>query len=190
MDRGPQGLIEVLRAALGDGGTLVMPSMTDDDDHPFDPRNTPCPGLGATANSFWQLPEVLRSDRPHAFAAMGPLAERITAPHPLSPPHGPDSPVGRVHELGGYVPLVGVGHDANTTVHLAEYMSGVRYRRRKHAPSCKTVRPPASSTRRLTTAASTSRWWMGGWASAGCSGEASWDTRSRDLHPRKQSWTS
>ena len=31
MDRGPQGLIEVLRAALGDGGTLVMPSMTDND---------------------------------------------------------------------------------------------------------------------------------------------------------------
>ena len=27
---GPQGLIEALRAALGDGGTLVMPSMTDD----------------------------------------------------------------------------------------------------------------------------------------------------------------
>ena len=54
-------------------------------------------------------------------------------PHPLSPPHGPDSPVGRVHELGGYVLLLGVGHDANTTIHLAEHMAGVRYRRRKHA---------------------------------------------------------
>ena len=27
---GPQGLIEALRAALGDGGTLVTPSMTKD----------------------------------------------------------------------------------------------------------------------------------------------------------------
>ena len=129
---GPQGLIEALRAALGDGETLVMPSMTDDVDQPFDPRSTPCPAMGVTADSFWRLSGVLRSDSPHAFAAVGPLAERITAPHPLSPPHGPDSPVGRVHELGGYVLLVGVGHDANTTVHLAEHMAGVRYRRRKH----------------------------------------------------------
>ena len=30
MDRRPQGLIEALRAAIGDGGTLVMPSMTKD----------------------------------------------------------------------------------------------------------------------------------------------------------------
>ena len=133
MDRRPQGLIEALRAAIGDGGTLVMPSMTDDDHHHFDPRSTPCPSMGVTADSFWRLPGVLRSDNPHAFAAVGPLAERITAPHPLSPPHGPDSPVGRVHELGGYVLLLGVGHDANTTVHLAEHMAGVRYRRRKLA---------------------------------------------------------
>ena len=128
----PQGLIEVLRAALDDGGTLVMPSMTDDDDHPFDPRSTPCPSVGLTTDSLWRLPGVLRSDSPHAFAAVGPLAERIIAPHPLPPPHGPDCPVGRVHELGGYVLLLGVGHDANTTIHLAEHMAGVSYRRRKH----------------------------------------------------------
>ena len=30
LEGGPQGLIEALRAALGDGGTLVMPSMTKD----------------------------------------------------------------------------------------------------------------------------------------------------------------
>ena len=109
-----------------------MPSMTDDDDHPLDPRSTPCTALGVTSDSFWRLPGVLRSDSPHAFAALGPLAEFITSPHPPSPPHGPDSPVGRVHELGGYVLLLGVGHDANTTSHLAEHMAGVRYRRRKH----------------------------------------------------------
>ena len=132
MDRGPLGLIEALRAALGDSGTLVMPSMTDDDDHPFDPRSTPCPSMGVTSDSFWRLPGVLRSDNPHAFAAAGPHAQRITAPHPLTPPHGLDSPVGRVHELGGHVLLLGVGHDTNTTVHLAEDLAGVRYRRKKH----------------------------------------------------------
>ena len=131
VEGGPTGLIAALQAAVGRGGTLVMPSMSDDDDHPFDPRTTPCIGMGVVADTFRRLPDVLRSDSPHAFAASGPLASRILAPHPLSLPHGPDSPVGRVHELGGYVLLLGVGHDADTTIHLAEYMAGVRYRRRK-----------------------------------------------------------
>ena len=72
-----------------------MPSMTADDDHPFDPRATSCIGMGIVAQTFWQLPGVLRSDSPHAFAAAGPQAARITAPHPVDVPHGLDSPVGR-----------------------------------------------------------------------------------------------
>jgi aminoglycoside 3-N-acetyltransferase len=48
-------------------------------------------------------------------------------------PHGLDSPVGRIYELDGQVLLLGVGHDANTTVHLAENLAGVRYRRPKYA---------------------------------------------------------
>ena len=71
---GPHGLIAALRNALGPAGTLVMPSMSDDDDYPFDPRTTPCVGMGVVAESFWKLPGVLRSDSPHAFAAIGPRA--------------------------------------------------------------------------------------------------------------------
>ena len=129
---GPRGLIDALRAAIGTTGTLVMPSMTDDDDHPFDPLRTPCRGMGVTADTFWRLPGVLRSDSPHTFAAAGPLAARMTAPHPIAPPHGADSPVGRVWEAGGLVLLLGVGHDANTTAHLAETLAGVRYARPAH----------------------------------------------------------
>ena len=40
---GPQGLIAALRLALGPGGTLVMPSMTEDDDHPLTRRQRPAP---------------------------------------------------------------------------------------------------------------------------------------------------
>lgn len=128
VDGGPGGLIEALLAALGPQGTLVMPSMTDDDEHPFDPTLTPCLGMGVVADTFWRLPGVLRSDSPHAFAAVGPHAARLTAPHPVDIPHGLDSPVGRVYELNGQVLLLGVGHDADTTIHLAENMAGVRYR--------------------------------------------------------------
>ena len=132
VEGGPGGLIDALRAALGPRGTLVMPSMSDEDDVPYDPRRTPCRGMGIVADTFWRTPGVLRSDNPHAFAAIGPKAAEIVAAHPLDVPHGLDSPVGRVHELNGDVLLLGVGHDANTTIHLAENMAGVRYRLPHH----------------------------------------------------------
>jgi aminoglycoside N3'-acetyltransferase len=135
LDGGPQALIGTLRSVLGAAGTLVMPSMSDDDDHPFDPRTTPCLGMGVVADTFWRLPGVLRSDSPHAFAAIGPKAAEITAAHPLDVPHGLDSPIGRVYELNGQVLLLGVGHDANTTIHLAENLAGVRYGRPKYLMS-------------------------------------------------------
>lgn len=130
---GPQGLIDALLASLGDDGTLVMPSMSDDDEHPFDAGSTPCLAMGVVADTFWRMSGVQRSDSPHAFAAVGPLAVEITAAHPVHTPHGLDSPVGRVFERDGSVLLIGVGHDANTTIHLAENMAGVRYRCPKYA---------------------------------------------------------
>jgi len=133
VEDGPRGLIDALLAAIGPNGTLVMPSMSDDDDHPFDPRSTPCLGMGLVADTFWRAADVLRSDSPHAFAAIGPEAARITADHPLDVPHGLDSPVGRVYELDGQILMLGIGHDANTTIHLAEALAGVRYRRQKSA---------------------------------------------------------
>lgn len=132
IEGGPRGLIDALLAALGPDGTLVMPSLSDDDDHPFDAARTPCAAMGVTADAFRRLPGVLRSDNPHAFAAFGPRAGEVTSPHPLDVPHGLDSPVGRVWELDGLVLLLGVGHDANTTVHLAENLAGVRYRSPKY----------------------------------------------------------
>ena len=131
VEGGPLGLIAALQSAIGPDGTLVMPSMTDDDDHPFDPEKTPCRELGIVSDTFWRLPGVLRSDSPHAFAARGPEASGIAAPHPADIPHGLDSPVGRVYDLDGQVLLLGVGHPEDTTIHLAEFLAGVRYRRKK-----------------------------------------------------------
>jgi len=115
--------------------------MADDDDTPFDRRTMPCRGVGVLADSFWRMPGVLRSDSPHAFAASGPQAERITLPHRVDVPHGLDSPPGRVYELDGQVLLLGVGHDADTTIHVAEDIAGVRYRLPKHATVMEDGRP-------------------------------------------------
>lgn len=146
---GPEALIGALRDALGPDGTLVMPSMSDDDEVPFDPQTTPCVGMGIVAETFWRMPGVLRSDNPHAFAAIGPKAAQITAAHPLDVPHGLDSPVGRVYELDGQVLLLGVGHDANTTIHLAENMAGARYLRPKHLTVLKNGMPQRYEYREL-----------------------------------------
>jgi aminoglycoside N3'-acetyltransferase len=139
---GPAGLIAALRDALGPEGTLVMPSWTGDADEPFDPHTTPsADDLGIVAQTFWRLPGVRRSNHCQAFAAVGPRAEAVIAdPLPL-PPHIPASPVGRVHDLNGQVLLLGVGHDANTTLHLAELIASVPYRTESYCTVLENGRP-------------------------------------------------
>ncbi|MEM9489786.1 MAG: AAC(3) family N-acetyltransferase, partial [Myxococcota bacterium] len=127
VEGGPLGLIAALRTALGADGTLIMPTMTDGQSV-FDPAATPTVDMGITAELFWRQPGVVRSTHPGgSFAAQGRHAELICRPQPLSPPHGPDSPVGRVWDLDGQVLLLGVSHGENTTLHLAEAIAHVPY---------------------------------------------------------------
>jgi aminoglycoside N3'-acetyltransferase len=144
MEGGPAGLIQALRDALGGEGTLVMPSWTDDDDSPFDPARTPAAhALGIVPDTFWRLAGVLRSDHPFALAAAGPRAsEIVSGPLPI-PPQAPGSPIDRVRALDGQLLLIGVGHDTNTTLHLAELIAGVPYGVPKHV----TVREGGASRR-------------------------------------------
>jgi aminoglycoside 3-N-acetyltransferase-4 len=143
VEGGPVGLISALREALGPDGTLVMPSWTGTDDEPFDPAVTPADpdSLGVVADTFWRLPGVARSLHPFAFAAGGLQASQIIGGSLPLPPHASDSPVGRVHELDGQVLLLGVGHDADTTLHLAELLAGVPYRVPRHITVLRDGRP-------------------------------------------------
>ena len=128
IEGGPPGLIAALRSALGPRGTLVTPSWSASDDEPFDPSTSDTPSdLGIVPSLFWRQPGVRRAAHVHAFAAAGPQAEHILRDALPLPPHIPDSPVGRVHELDGQVLLLGVNHDADTTIHLAELLAGVPY---------------------------------------------------------------
>jgi aminoglycoside N3'-acetyltransferase len=142
VEGGPRGLIDALQAAVGLSGTLVMLSYTGDADVPFDPLTTPSAAdLGVVADTFWRLPDVLRSNHPEAFAAAGPLAAQIVeGPLPL-PPHRYESPIGRVYDLDGQVLLLGVGHQADTTLHLAELLAGVPYRVPKYCTVWHAGRP-------------------------------------------------
>lgn len=139
---GPPAIIGALRAAVGDDGTLVMPSWGDDDDAPFDAATTPVSAsLGVTAAVFAKLPGVHRSTHPFAFSAMGPNASEIVRDTLPTPPHAQASPVGRVWELDGKILLLGVGHDSDTTIHLAEVLEGVPYSVSKHCTVMRDGRP-------------------------------------------------
>jgi len=141
---GAQAVLIALAEAVGDDGTLVMPTQSGDWSEPslwqhpavpeawwpvirehtpaFDPELTPTRGMGAIAESFRAWSGTRRSIHPQlSFAARGPLAERLLAGHSLCDGLGERSPLARLYDADGYVLLLGVGHDNNTSLHLAEY---------------------------------------------------------------------
>lgn len=128
LDGGPDALIDALLEAVGSQGTLVMPSWIGDDEQPFDPASTSVKEhLGIVADTFWRRPGVSRTKHLSAMAAVGPRAEYITSASLVLPPHAEDSGIGRVHDSDGWVLLLGVDHDANTTIHLGELLGGAPY---------------------------------------------------------------
>lgn len=141
---GSVAVIQALQMALTPAGTLVMPTHSGGQSDPapwqhppvpkswiqvirdtmpvYDPAVTPTRGMGAIPELFRTLPGVRRSDHPQlSFAAWGAQAAFVTANHTLADALGEESPLARVYELGGSILLLGVRHDSNTSLHLAEH---------------------------------------------------------------------
>lgn len=140
---GAQMVIEALLEAVGEQGTILMPTQswknldptcgvhweepeqwwqTIRDNWPaYDKDITPTNTMGAVAEMFRKWPGTLRSDHPaRSVAAWGKHAEYLTRDHDLSNIFGEGSPIGKLYELDGYVLLIGVGYDKNTSIHLAD----------------------------------------------------------------------
>ncbi|WP_433475277.1 aminoglycoside 3-N-acetyltransferase [Spirillospora sp. CA-142024] len=141
---GPQTVIDALRDAVGDSGTLMVTCGWNDAlpydfadwpadwqaavraEHPaFDPR------LSEGDHDNGRLPEALRrrpgavrSRHPDAsFAALGPAAHSLMDDHPWDDPHGPGSPLARLTAMGGRVLLLGAPLDTVTLLHHAEALA-------------------------------------------------------------------
>lgn len=140
---GPQIVIEALLESVGMEGTIMMPSQSWKNLDPttgvhweepkewwqtirenwpaYDKHITPTNTMGAVAEMFRSYPGTLRSDHPaRSVAANGKYAEYLTENHDLSNIFGEGSPIAKLYELDGYVLLIGVGYDKNTSIHLAD----------------------------------------------------------------------
>lgn len=117
-------LIDALLAAVGPEGLVVMPTFTyGDPDGPLAPSRT-----GTLSEMFRRRPEAVRSRHAtHSVAAIGPRAEELCAGHESVAATAAASPLGRLAAWGGSVLLVGVGHVANTTVHVGEFEADAPY---------------------------------------------------------------
>ena len=141
---GPVAVVLALENVLGPEGTLVMPTHSGALSDPagwenppvpeawwdvirqtmpaFHPDLTPSRGMGAIPECFRKQKGVRRSSHPHfSFAAWGAGAAAITQEHTLEFGLGERSPLARIYDRDGWVLLLGVGHENNTSLHLAEY---------------------------------------------------------------------
>lgn len=149
-------VVQALLRTLGDEGTLVMPAHSSDYSDParwvnppvpeawwqgirdnmppFDCQTTSSKGMGKIAECFRTWPGTQRSQHPAtSFCARGHNAERILRNHSLDISLGEDSPLGELYKLDAQILLLGVGHLSNTSLHLAEYRSGIRSQRKEGA---------------------------------------------------------
>ena len=143
---GPVPVIRALMQTLTPEGTLVMPTFSSSNSEPskwenppvpenwwdtirkempaFEPDITPTRGMGMIVDTFRNWPNVLRSNHPmSSFAAWGKHAKFITENHELIGDLGESSPISRLYELNGLILLLGVSHENNSSIHLAEYRS-------------------------------------------------------------------
>lgn len=140
---GAQTVIESLLESVGEEGTIMMPTQSwknldpESGVHWEEPREwwqairdnwpayvkeiTPTNTMGAVAEMFRSWSGAKRSDHPaRSVAAYGKYADYLTKDHDLSNIFGDGSPIGKLYELDGYVLLIGVGYDKNTSLHLAD----------------------------------------------------------------------
>ncbi len=121
----PTDVIEGLRGALGEKGTLVLPALSWANvtaaDPVFDVASTPvC--VGFLPEFFRKMPGVMRSVHPtHSCCAVGYKAEYYLGAHAQDiTPVGPNSPFRKLAQDGGKILFLGCTTTPNTSVHGIE----------------------------------------------------------------------
>ena len=125
-------LLRALLNAVGNDGTLAMPSLSYEqitkEDPFFDVKET-ASCVGGFTNFFRKQPGVIRSLHPtHSVCAIGKHAEKLTSQHHLDrTPCGEYSPFQILKQLQGKILFVGTGLKPNTSMHGIEELSRPEY---------------------------------------------------------------
>lgn len=138
VEGGAECVIESILETIGENGTLIVPALTgkseDSPEQPpiFDVNNTPC-WTGKIPETVRRMPGVIRSLHPtHSAAAIGFHAKYITTGHENScSPCDKESPYWKNALKGGYIMLIGVDQESNTTIHSCEEIAQVPYHLQK-----------------------------------------------------------
>jgi aminoglycoside 3-N-acetyltransferase len=126
VEGGAPALVEAILRLLGPDGTLLVPTLPDLS-QPFSPETSPST-VGRLTEVVRQWPGAVRSRHPtHAISAVGAQARYLTEGHDQTLPCGLASPYGKLGALRGWVLLLGVDQDRNTTWHAAETIADVPY---------------------------------------------------------------
>ena len=149
MLNGPDALSTALLDVIGPEGTLLVytswdsvhDDLLDDDgrvlaqwrDHVpgFDPQTSRAVRMnGVIAEFVRTMPGARRSGNPGAsVAAIGRLADWITADHPQDYGYGEGSPLAKLIEANGRILMVGAPWDTMTLVHHADHLANLPAKR-------------------------------------------------------------
>jgi aminoglycoside 3-N-acetyltransferase len=135
---GADALLAALREAVGDAGTLLVPSYTFAfcRQEVFDVRATPSvAGMWSTSGALLEgvrrhAAAVRSRDPIHAIAGIGPLAHALLDDVPATC-FGPDCVHDRLRRAGGKVCTIGVGLHEAAFRHHVEEMVGAPFRYKK-----------------------------------------------------------
>lgn len=120
VEGGADAVIDAFLDVLGPEGTLMVPTFGSDAANPWEASTVPS-GTGRITETLRQRPDAVRSIQPsHSVAAIGQHAKALTDGHIDVEALGIHSPLDKLALAGGHVFLLGVGHDANTMIHLGE----------------------------------------------------------------------
>ncbi|MBN1883252.1 MAG: AAC(3) family N-acetyltransferase [Deltaproteobacteria bacterium] len=127
VDGGADTIIDTLKEMVTARGVIMMPAFTLPPAEVFEARETPAT-LGIICETFRKQDDVIRSIHPsHSVAVWGRDAQMYADAHKNATALGVGSPIHRIIEDGGDILLLGVGHWANSAVHVAEAVARVPY---------------------------------------------------------------
>jgi len=120
---GPDTVIAGVLAAVGGGGTLLMPALSymQQPHEVHDTRLTPS-NIGVISERFRMWTGVARSLHPtHSVCGIGPLVDELFRRHVSDDtPCGPNSPFSLMIDCGAKIVMLGCGLRPNTAMHAVE----------------------------------------------------------------------